>query len=78
MLLFRSEEDIERWSGLRGTPRGEVMSVEQQWRLAIAWFANRLEPGFRRRTVDEAEAVFAGVGLTGPFWALRRGPPATG
>jgi hypothetical protein len=78
MLLFRSEEDIERWSRLRGTARGEVMSVEQQWRLARAWFENRLQPGFRRRTVEEAEAVFTGIGLTGPFWSLQPAPPARG
>jgi hypothetical protein len=71
MLLFRSEEDIERWSRLRGTPRGEVMTVGQQWLLARAWFEGRLRPGFRRRTVEEAEAMFAGIGLSGPFWSLR-------
>ena len=70
MLLFRSEEDIERWSGQRGTPRGTIMSIEQQWRLARAWYADRLRPGARRRTVEEAEAVFAEIGLTGPFWSL--------
>jgi hypothetical protein len=71
MLLFRSEGDIERWSAIRGIPRGEVMSVEQQWRLACAWFEDRLRPGYRRRTAPEAEAVFAEIGLTGPFWSLQ-------
>lgn len=71
MLLFRSEEDIERWSETRGTPRGELLSVDQQWRLAQAWYENRLRPGFRRHTVEEAEAMFAEVGLTGQFWSLR-------
>ena len=70
MLLFRSEEDVERWSEMRGTSRGEVMSVEQQWRLARAWFEDRLRPGYRRRTAEEAESVFAAIGLTGPFWSL--------
>lgn len=70
MLLFRSEEDIDRWSEMRGTRRGEVMSVEQQWRLARAWFEDRLRRGYRRHTVDEAEAVLAEIGLTGPFWSL--------
>lgn len=74
MLLFRSEEDIARWSDLRATPRGETMSVEQQWRLARAWFEDRLRPGYRRRTAEEAESVFAEIGLTGPFWSLRQVP----
>lgn len=75
MLLFRSEEDIARWSDLRATTRGETMSVEQQWRLARAWFKDRLRPGYRRRTAGEAESVFAEIGLTGPFWSLRQVPP---
>jgi hypothetical protein len=48
------------------------MSVEQQWRLARAWFEDRLRPGYRRRTAEEAESVFAEIGLTGPFWSLRQ------
>jgi hypothetical protein len=70
MLLFRSEEDLARWNELRGTRHGETMSVEQQWRLARAWFEGRLRPGARRRTAQEAEAVFAEIGLTGGFWSL--------
>jgi hypothetical protein len=42
------------------------------WALADAWYRDRLEPGFRRRTVDEAEALFAGIGLTGEAWRLGR------
>jgi hypothetical protein len=71
MLLFRSEEHIARWSDLRGTPGGEHLSVEQQWHLAQAWYADRARPGARRKTVDEAEAVFAELGLIGAFWSLR-------
>jgi hypothetical protein len=71
MLLFRSEEHISRWSDLRGTPRGERLSIEQQWHLAREWYADRARPGARRKTVDEAEAVFAKLGLTGVFWSLR-------
>ncbi len=72
MLLFRSEEDIAEWSEAGGTPRGELLSVEQQWRLARAWYEHRLNPGARRRTVEEAEAAFAEIGLAGPFWSLSR------
>jgi hypothetical protein len=71
MLLFRSEEHIARWSDLRGTPRGEHLSVGQQWYLAQAWYADRARPGALRKTVDEAEAVFAELGLIGAFWSLR-------
>ena len=71
MLLFRSEEHIERWLTPRGIPRGATLTVKQQWDLASIWYSNRMERDWRRRTPEEAEAVFAGLGLTGPFWKLR-------
>jgi hypothetical protein len=71
MLFFRSEDHIERWTRARGIPRGGTMSPEQMWRLADAWYATRLSPDWRRYTAEEAQALFADIGLTGPFWRLR-------
>ena len=70
MLLFRSEEHLQRWLDQRGYQLGAVMSLPQIWGLAQAWYADRLEAGWRRRTPEEAEAVFASLGLTGDFWRL--------
>ena len=71
MLLFRSEEHVGRWCGAWGLPRGESFSTALCWRLARAWFdQNRGDPAWRRRTPEEAEAVFASLGLTSPFWRL--------
>ena len=74
MLLFRSEEHLERWCAFRELPRGGMMVPEQCWQLARAWYADRLRPDWRRKTLEEAEAAFAAVGLTGPFWSLRTAP----
>ena len=70
MLLFRSEEHVERWREQRGLDRGSTMSVEQGWRLGRDWYADRLSPDWRRRTPEEAQRVFEAIGLTGPFWRL--------
>ena len=70
MLLFRSEEHVEAWYRTRGIPGGATLTLEQQWELARIWYADRLSPAWRRRTVEEAEAVFASIGLTGDFWRL--------
>ena len=69
MLLFRSEEHVERWVA-RGRPRGATLSLQQQWRLAQAWFRGRHLPEWRKRTPAEAEEVLRGAGLTGDFWRL--------
>lgn len=59
---------MEAWSRARGVTRGEVVSLDRVWALGQAWYHNRMAADFRGRTIAEAEAVFAAVGLTGPFW----------
>lgn len=73
MLLFRSEGDVDRWCERRGRARGAVLSLDQTWALARAWYHDRLDPSFRGRSAAEAVAIFRGLGLTGPFWSLYDG-----
>lgn len=70
MLAFRSEAHVDRWCRTRKLPRGAVFTLDQAWRLAQAWYTDRLSPQWLRRTPQEAEDVFAGIGLTGSFWSL--------
>jgi hypothetical protein len=71
MLIFRSEEHVDRWCTFRGLSRGGTMSPDQCWRLAQAWYGEKLSPEWRRKTLEEAQAMLANIGLTGPFWSLR-------
>jgi hypothetical protein len=70
MLAFRSEAHVDRWCEQRGIECGASFPLETAWRLAEAWYRDRLSPDWRRRTPLEAEAVFAALGLTGEFWKL--------
>ena len=70
MRLFRSEEHVEREIARTGIPHGVVFGVDQLSTLAQLWFADRLSPRWRRRTMSEAYAIFEASGLTGPFWRL--------
>ena len=70
MQLFRSEEHVERWCRERGREPGAVFTLQQMWDLADAWYRDRLRPDFRRRTPEEAEALFASLGLIGDAWKL--------
>jgi hypothetical protein len=70
MLLFRSEEHVERWLAGGGRPRGATLTLDQQWELARTWFRGRHLPEWRKRTAAEAEEVFRSVGLAGDFWRL--------
>ena len=71
MLLFRAEEHLERWCASRDLARGAILSPEQGWQLARGWYEDKLKPDWRRHSVEEAEALLASVGLSGPFWNLR-------
>jgi len=71
MLLFRDEEHVRRWCAARELTPGAIVGVDQVHRLAHAWYKDKLRPDWRRQTVDETEALFASIGLTGAFWNLR-------
>ena len=72
MLLFRSEEHVDRWCQQWSVERGAILSLDQGWRLAQAWFGpDRRQPDWRRMSVDEVEALFQELNLTSDFWTLR-------
>lgn len=70
MLVFRSEDHLDRWLQQRSLPRGGTLTLEQCWALADAWYAEKHQPDWRRYRPEEAQAIFERVGLTGPFWRL--------
>lgn len=70
MLLFRSEEHVERWCQGHNVPRRPLVSLDQLWQLAMAWYANRLTEESRRPGPDEMEEIFAKLGLHDSFWQV--------
>ena len=70
MLLFRSEQHIERWCRQWQRPLGGTLTLAQGWLLAQLWYGNRLDPQWRPMTAAEAELIFRQVGLVGKFWKL--------
>lgn len=70
MLLFRDEEHLQRWCRARDLPSGATLSPAQAWQLARGWYGDKVREDWRRHTREEADALFAEVGLTGDFWNL--------
>jgi hypothetical protein len=68
MLFFRSEERVREWCRERSEPLRPRVSLDQLWRLSVAWYATRLRPDSRRPGPAEMRSIFAGLGLTDPFW----------
>ena len=68
MLLFRSEEHVDRWCRIRGLLRRPLVTLDQLWELALAWYGNRLTVESRRPMGEEVQKIFRDIGLEGPFW----------
>jgi hypothetical protein len=68
MLFFRSEERVREWCAGRGVAPNPVVTMQQLWGLAKEWYGTRLSADARRPGPAEMRQIFAGLGLTGPFW----------
>lgn len=68
MLFFRSEERVREWCSGNGHPLRPLVTMDQLWRLAVAWYATRLQPDSRRPQPAEMRQIFARLGLAGDFW----------
>ena len=68
MLFFRDEEHVNAWCAENGVPRCPLVTLDQLWKLSVAWYSNRLTPDARRPGPDEMRRIFADIGLEGPFW----------
>lgn len=68
MLFFRSEEHVAIWCRSRHLPQRPIVTMDQLWQLAVAWYENRLTVDSRRPGPDEMVQIFAAIGLVGPFW----------
>lgn len=68
MLFFRSEDLVIAWCRERSVPLRPRVTLDRLWRLAVTWYATRLEPAGRRPQPAEMREIFAGIGLTDPFW----------
>jgi hypothetical protein len=68
MVFFRSEEQAQSWCAARGHPLRPLVTIDQLWTLARAWYATRLQEDSRRPKPDEMRAIFSGLGLAGDFW----------
>ena len=66
-----------RWCAARGRLPGAIISLSTAWNLAEAWYANRLQADWRRRTAEEAQDVFRRLGLNDPFWGLSKPLPSS-
>ena len=54
----------------QGRALGQLVPIQQLWRLAGPWYGDRLLPDCAPRPRAASQAILASVGLTGGFWQL--------
>ncbi len=72
MLLFDSEDAIDRWSERHAIPRGNAQPIQRVYDFAKVWYGRHLDSDWRKWTTEEAREIFARFGLEGPIWDLPR------
>ena len=51
-------------------PQGDPLAFEQVWELSKLWYADRLSPDFKGRSLAEARRIFEELGLRSRFWQI--------
>lgn len=71
MVFFRSEDLLVQWCRGRGVAPSPPVRIDQLWRLAVTWYASRLQADSRRPAAAETRGIFESIGLHGDFWDPR-------
>ena len=67
---FASEDEVDPWCRRHGLPQGATLTLDALWRFASDWYGAYLDEPWRKRTPEQARALFDRHGLTGPFWQI--------
>ena len=72
MLLFRSEERIDKWCRRNSLEHGEVLTINQVWELSKLWYQDRLSLEYHGRSVEQVAEIFRQIGLNSNFWYIQK------
>ena len=70
MLLFASENDIDKWCKRHGMKKGDIQPINKIWEFPKVWYGNHLNPNWKKWTVDEAREIFERFGLVNRIWEM--------
>lgn len=73
-LAFCDEAHAKRWRERFHREPGSILGMSKTWQLAHAWYAeDRRDPSWRRRSIQEMNAIFRRLELPQPFWHVSDG-----
>lgn len=68
MLLFRSEEWVDKWCERNNLERGETLTIDQVWELSKLWYGNRMSVEYHGRSAEQIAEIFRKTDLASKFW----------
>lgn len=68
MLIFQSEEWVDKWCKRNNLERGEMLTTQQVWELSKLWYGNRMSLEYHGRSMEQVADVFRQAGLISKFW----------
>lgn len=68
--MFCDRSHAEQWTEDNAPSSGRSVDATTVWRLAGAWYADRLHPEFQPHSREHNQRLLDECGLTGPFWRL--------
>ncbi|OQE34795.1 hypothetical protein PENCOP_c015G05373 [Penicillium coprophilum] len=66
--VFASKKEAEEWPQKRGFHAGDIMSLETAWLLSKAWYHDKHEHGYNRKSPSDVEELYTRLGMTSDFW----------
>ena len=70
ILFFSSEARISTWCSRHGRPKGAMLPFSKAMVLSRLWFGDYALPSWRRKTPQQALAIFSELGLDPSFWNI--------
>ena len=70
MQFFETPSDVAAWCEERGVALGDVRPASQIWPFARDWYGRHADADWHKWTPEEARAIIARHGLTGPHWDI--------
>jgi hypothetical protein len=70
ILFFSSPKKIASWCARHHRPRGAILSIATGIALAQEWFGDYASPAWRRKSPEQARAIFEKLNLDPQFWNM--------
>lgn len=70
ILFFENEGGVDAWCERHGHPRGSVLGIAKGLELARLWFGDYASRDWKRKTPQQAVAIFAQLELDREFWRI--------